>query len=398
MSTAIACLLVPKLPLACAVAERPALAGESVVVTDEAKSLVACCSSEAEQFGIRAGMPLREAVALCPSLTVVQSRPAQVARAAEALTETLATVSPLIEEAAPGETYADVRGLEGLYPRPDMLERAILDAAPASLQPRTGIAGARFTAFVAARHAAPLDAMRIADDEAADFLGALPAAWLPLGVEDIERLRALGIETIGQYAALPRHAVEAQFGRAGGRAWLAARGEDLTPLRPRPFMREPVRERAQAQPPLVSRESILLNVEQLLGRALRHPQLSGRSVRSIRLRATTEDDRLWERTQVLREPSSDRTRLWTAVRPLLEQAEYPGPVGELELELSGLTAESGRQHSLFDSERTRRREHLDEMVRHLKVRFGRSPLARVVEVEPWSRIPERRRALMDYDP
>ena len=38
------------------------------------------------------------------------------------------------------------------------------------------------------------------------------------------------------------------------------------------------------------------------------------------------------------------------------------------------------------------------MVRHLKVRYGQSPLQRVVEVEPWSRIPERRHALMDYDP
>jgi hypothetical protein len=38
------------------------------------------------------------------------------------------------------------------------------------------------------------------------------------------------------------------------------------------------------------------------------------------------------------------------------------------------------------------------MVRHLKVRFGESPLAHVVDVEPWHRLPERRRALLEYDP
>jgi len=37
-------------------------------------------------------------------------------------------------------------------------------------------------------------------------------------------------------------------------------------------------------------------------------------------------------------------------------------------------------------------------VRQLKARYGRSPVAQVVEVEPWSRIPERRHALIDYDP
>ena len=74
-----------------------------------------------------------------------------------------------------------------------------------------------------------------------------------------------------------------------------------------------------------------------------------------------------------------------------------GPITELELELSGLTAESGKQAGLF-IDHTRRREQLDDMVRHLKVRFGQSPLAQVVEVEPWSRIPERRYGLMEYDP
>jgi DNA polymerase-4/protein ImuB len=53
---------------------------------------------------------------------------------------------------------------------------------------------------------------------------------------------------------------------------------------------------------------------------------------------------------------------------------------------------------LLDAARVRRREHMDDMVRHLKVRYGHSPVARMVEVERWSRIPERRWALMDYDP
>ncbi|MCA9849818.1 MAG: DNA polymerase Y family protein, partial [Dehalococcoidia bacterium] len=99
----------------------------------------------------------------------------------------------------------------------------------------------------------------------------------------------------------------------------------------------------------------------------------------------------------LREPSGDRARLWTALRPHVEYAEFPGPIARIELELAGLTAESARQQSLFQ-EQTRRREQLDEMVRHLKVRFGTSPVARVVAVEPWHRLPERRFALLDYDP
>jgi DNA polymerase-4/protein ImuB len=397
----IGCLLVPSLALACELAERPALAGGPVALTDEDGVRVAHVTPRAAMHGVRPGQTLREAVAYCPALTVLEQRPARVARAADALAEALLTVSPLVEQAAPGEVYADLRGTEGLYPEPGMLERAVLEAAPAllglRLGPRLGVAGHRFTAYAAARRAKPSEAVRVTSDEAAEFLAPHPTGWLPLDDEDRARLRLLGIDTIGAFAELPRHAVEAQFGAAGGRAWLAARGEDQTPLRPAPFGRERVVERSQAEPPLVSQESVLHAMEQLLGRALRQPPARRRFVRVVRLRATTEDDRLWERTQTMKEPTGDRQRLWTAIRLHLEHAGYPGPIAGLELELGGLTAESGRQVGLFE-EFTRRREQLDEMVRHLKVRYGQSPLARVVEVEPWSRIPERRVALMDYDP
>ena len=41
---------------------------------------------------------------------------------------------------------------------------------------------------------------------------------------------------------------------------------------------------------------------------------------------------------------------------------------------------------------------LREAVRELKLRLGHSPLYRVVEVDPWSRIPERRHALLSFEP
>jgi len=65
--------------------------------------------------------------------------------------------------------------------------------------------------------------------------------------------------------------------------------------------------------------------------------------------------------------------------------------------LSGLTGETGKQEGLFVA-KGRRRAQLEEALRQLKARFGQSPVYHVVEVEPWSRIPERRLALIDYDP
>jgi DNA polymerase-4/protein ImuB len=41
---------------------------------------------------------------------------------------------------------------------------------------------------------------------------------------------------------------------------------------------------------------------------------------------------------------------------------------------------------------------LKDAVKELRLRLGHSPLYRVVEVDPWSRIPERRHALMRFEP
>jgi len=401
----VACLLVPSLALSVALAERTQLATRPVVLVDAERVRVLDCTPTAARAGVRGGQPLREAVALCPALFVLEERPARTAQAAEALVEALGGLSPLVEAAAPGEAYADLRGLDGLYPERAQLAEAILAAAcvagpapSAALSPRLGLADTRFAAHAAARCAMPSAALAVEPGTAAAFLAPLPAAWLPLNADALDRLRLFGITTIGGFAALPAHAVQAQFGAPGWRAWRAAHGDDPTPLRPRPPALERVVERAQSEPPLVSREAVTLTMEQLLLRALRHPRAHRRVVRAVNLRATSADDRLWERTQVLREPTGDRMRLWHAIRPQLEHAEYPGPIAALTIELGGLTAERGRQSSLFDAARVRRREQMNDMVRHLKVRYGLSPLARMVEVEPWSRIPERRWALMDYDP
>ena len=65
--------------------------------------------------------------------------------------------------------------------------------------------------------------------------------------------------------------------------------------------------------------------------------------------------------------------------------------------LSGLTGEAGRQESLVLD--VRRRENLKEALRQLKARLGiEPPIYAIREVEPWSRLPERRQALVPYVP
>jgi DNA polymerase-4/protein ImuB len=248
---------------------------------------------------------------------------------------------------------------------------------------------------VAARRAAAGRLLDVPSGHVKVFLASQPVGMLPVSEEMRRRLRLLGIETLGELAELPRSALAAQFGPQGAMAWALARGRDDSPVRP-PQKPERVVESVGFETPLASREALLVAAEQALGRALRNPRMTARAVRQAVLRAETERGICWERAVTFKEALAERGRIWTALRTVLAEAQLPGPVSRLELELTGLVAAQGRQLALPVGRR-RLREQLEEALRHLKARYGYCPVGRVVEVEPWSRIPEQRLALIDYD-
>jgi DNA polymerase-4/protein ImuB len=177
--------------------------------------------------------------------------------------------------------------------------------------------------------------------------------------------------------------------------WALARGEDDTPVRPgrRP---EIVSEWLDLPAPATSQDALLVAAARLTLRAFGRPALRHRHVRQARLRAALEDGAAWEQIATLREPGGPR-RVIDALAYRLRAAMLPGPVTTLTLDLVGPVDVAGRQ-DLLPGFHARRPRRLAEACRQLKQRFGSSCLYRVIEVEPWSRIPERRQALIAFEP
>ena len=98
-----------------------------------------------------------------------------------------------------------------------------------------------------------------------------------------------------------------------------------------------------------------------------------------------------------KEPVGDAGRALRILRDRLGDLALPGPLESLSLTLTDIVGESGRQESLFRD--VHRQNELDEAIRQLRVRMGgQSHIYHVRELEPWSRIPERRNALVAYEP
>jgi hypothetical protein len=151
--------------------------------------------------------------------------------------------------------------------------------------------------------------------------------------------------------------------------------------------------------PLTSQEAVLAAAGQVLRRVLRHPRQRGRVARQLVVRAETEQGKRWESRVTLRHARCDHDGLWVTLAPALERASLPGPVSELSIELRGLRPSRGWQGELLPtrSASAERRESIEEGMRQLQARYGRSLVGRMVPVEPWSRIPERRWALVELE-
>lgn len=393
----VGCLLIPDFQIACELVDRPALArrSETVAIVDD--RLVQATSRAAQRYGVWPGQRLQEALSRCPRLVTIEARPHDYAQRFATIVAALRGFSPHVESGPLGVAYVDLGGLWRHYPAPGSLEQLLLGCAPAHFKPQLGIGSGKFLAFVAAGQAEPGAFTEIADAAAQEALAEVGIEALPVDDRMLQRLRQLGLTTLGALVQLPRHAVVAQFGMAGGVAWDLASGRDTSLVRSEPEP-ETVTVAHTFESAIQSREVLLAKAEQLVAKAAATLAREYQAVRRARLRIVTADDRIWEKRLTFKASYSEHRQLWRAVRPVLEHAECQGAVSELVIELSHLTQAVGWQSAFWDGAERQQRERLSDALRQIKSRYGFCPVGRIVRQEPWSRIPERRMTIVMFDP
>jgi protein ImuB len=392
----IACIVIPGFELRAALRKRPGLALEPAALGPPAgaEPLIGSVTASAEASGVRPGMRMGEALATCPSLILVEPDPAAAEQAWEEVLRRLEDAGFAVDPAEPGCVYFETRGVERLYGGLEKaLERA-LAAVGSTWDPRAGAAERRFTALAAANVARPGQALVVSDALARDFLAPLSLDLLPLAEQEQQELRELGIRRLGELARLPAPAVAERLGPEGRRAWQLARGGRRARIRGR----RPPAEVAEALefPEAVANELTLRRaLATLVDRVLARSERNDRFVRKVALSARLVGGASWRRTLTLREPSADRDRIRIALGPKL--SEVPAPVAELRLELVELSEEAGSQLALVEPSGAEARARLKDGLRQVRASTGGGSVCTVVEVAPWSRIPEARALFVPRD-
>src|SRR3569832_1434390 len=265
-SMRIACLHIPQYALQCATRVDPSLrgpaagAGAAIAMVDAQgpspriaagsgplhAPVVVACSRAAWALGVRLGMTATAARSISSEISVVAVDAAAEREAVRAIADALLALTPVVDLG--GRVGAGGAHLAMYAEVPQKMrghtfgERALERLAELGLTGRIGIADDRFTAWVAAAYGADAPA-HSAEARAQDhgivtmvprggsaaFLAPRPLSLLAISPEVQHMLEALGVRTLGEFAALPAPSVarplEADYraldspgSRGGGRA------------------------------------------------------------------------------------------------------------------------------------------------------------------------------------
>ena len=138
----------------------------------------------------------------------------------------------------------------------------------------------------------------------------------------------------------------------------------------------------------VSLDLILMTLESMLSKAFVRLAQKGMGISSITIWTRSWVSQHWEQNVRFKEPAMNTKTAMSRIKQFIENVPQPGPVEQLGMKITGTGRPHCKQKSLMSQ--VRAQEHLLEEIKQLELRAGHPLLFQRKEVEPWSRIPERR--------
>jgi DNA polymerase-4 len=351
----------------------PELRCKPVVVggRPDRRGVVASASYEARVFGIRAGMPLAQAYRLCPQAIFLQGSFPAYRDASEKFMAILSDFSPALEPAGLDEAYLDITGCD-LFGTPYQLASSIKMRVKKELKlvASIGIASCKVVAKIASDSGKPDGLVEVTVGKEKDFLAPLPVANLPgVGKKTEQSLKAMGIKTIGQLAAVPVEVIKNRLGSYGFVIHHYANGIDNreveTPGQAKSISRETTF--AEDNSDKVFLQSILRYLCERVGAQLR---VETKHARTITLKLRYSDFETITRRFSSKEAIDADELIFTGATKLLEQAlsGQRKPVRLIGVGVSNLVG-YGKQLNLLDS-RPQRLGSLDKAIDRIRNKYG----------------------------
>jgi nucleotidyltransferase/DNA polymerase involved in DNA repair len=369
----IACVRIPYFGVSIEARGTPRFSTLPIIVvryTPTGRGKVIGYSSQAESVGVEAGMLSVRAAALCPEAILTAFAPNRYRRALWGVMTCLTAYSQWIEAdrnyAQTAYVYLDLGKLRPSDGRALAVQMITRIAGDERLSSTVGLAADKFTAYAAANTVGQEQVQLIARGDEAAFLAPLSLSLLSPDRETARRFNLLGLQTLGQLAAIPRGAMLAQFGDDGRRFHRWSSGEDER--RVAKFV-EPLTERSSHtfDNPIDDKliiQNVLCGAALELAERLKHLNLTSRSVT---LTTYQERGAQLEDHRQLHKPISTFAAIYRALQTALGRMSFHDRVERIDVELGKLESVAPQQLSLFDSDS---KIHIRDVVIEIASKYG----------------------------
>lgn len=360
------------------------------------RGVVTSASYETRRYGVRSGMPMAQALRLCPQAVRVPVPMAACRRTSRLIRAVLERFTPVVEPASIDEFYLDLTGTEQLY-RGETLEqtarrirRAV--AADAGVPVSVGGGTTRLVAKLAARRAKPhADRMAagvvvVSPGAEAAFLAEHDLAQLPgIGPRLQERLARYGLRSVRDALRHDERALTAWLGERTAR-WLhrRIRGIDPTPVHGRLAAKSLSHE--QTFPTDLAADAALeRQLLKLAGRVAADLRARGLAGRTITVKLRDADFTTRQASRTLPEPVAADRPIFATARTLLRRLRHTRrvPARLLGVALSHLVRPGAEtaQLPLFGAEgtavvETERDRRLAKAMDAISEKYGRGRILR----------------------
>ena len=199
------------------------------------RGVITTATYAARQFGVGSAMGMMKAAKLCPQAIVLPVDFDEVRKYSRLFKSTILEIAPLMEDRGVDEVYIDFTDVpggqrEGGRVLARLIQKAITQAT--GLTCSVGVAPNKLLAKMASEFNKPNGISIVFEDDLQSKIWPLRCRKINgIGPKADEKLAALGIQTIGELAALAPHFLIGHFGKATG-AWMhqVAWGRDERPV------------------------------------------------------------------------------------------------------------------------------------------------------------------------
>ncbi|KKK33269.1 DNA polymerase IV [Mesobacillus campisalis] len=359
-------------------ASNPSLKGKPLAIAgnpEERRGIIVTCSYEARKFGVRTTMPLWEAKKLCPQLIVMTPNFDRYRAASAEMFEILRQFSSLVEPVSIDEGYIDITGSQELgspMAIAEDIQKTILEQLdlPCSI----GIAPNKFLAKTASDMKKPLGITILRKRDIPHILWPLEVGEMHgVGNKTAEKLKGIGIDTIGTLAKSNEIQLKALLGINGLRLRERANGIDRRPVDPESVFDFKSIGNSTTLPKDIANQQELIRVlerlsEQVAARMKRKQVLA--EVIGITIRY--KNRKTITRSHKLENPIGRKEEILAEARQLFIKNWDGNPVRLLGITGTGLVeAESAvKQLDLFSYEKDAEKEPLMNTMSMLQEKYG----------------------------